>query len=771
MGLEKRLLFIATLLLICEVLWLAADMNIIYISGITKESAVNSRELIGQVEERQFSLKRRYQNSIVWEDTKKDEPLYLFDSVLTLDRSSATLKLHGNTQLKLSENTLVFLEPSSKSGVDQLKIRFSRGDVRSRNPDRDVAVESDTWTVEINKGSEVNLRTKNSKSLEVEVLQGQVKVHGEEKNGVKKSSQEFGTGDVIRMENDTVEHQKLTDAIRWRTPIENLLLLRKYSHTFPATVNLEWQGSTRELSWEDPNGNIENIAIPPGATSHSLALEKGTHHFRLRTEKGTTPILPVEVWQAPVIQTYWPLPRDRFVSGQTVMFSWGLVEDIAEYTLVLRNPSSLANDFQKNQKRNNLVNETIALVGPYDWGVEGQDSLGFQIPSFYFTPVYFLVDPLAPPILRPPEIRRPASQKPPATSGLQKQFLQFIKEIFLSTANAETPEDYQAVFRWEPVKGAAGYVIEIDDESDFKSPLAVDRVKSPEFVWSRFVLGKYFWRVAAEGSAGQMGLFSPVTPVDLTDPKVFDPKPFVKPAPKPVAKKIKEIDLNSIEPEIPKNRQTLLPSQVRMYEEEKAERVRPVRGHFRLNPTFEQTTVEDTGFKSQFRGYYLMSAQAQIDVPWNEVEELSFKFSYRQAQFRPQPTDDFPFQERLNRSQMAASALYGQSQKFQVGLRTSTVQPMTRTGFEAVRFDSKLVYGLVVSFPMTERPWLSQMDIWTLSGSQLWVLGFESVLGYEAKLSRRLTLQYGLALESQFLKASDQREIAIHPKVFLGISW
>ncbi|MGE3975619.1 MAG: hypothetical protein AB7F59_13920 [Bdellovibrionales bacterium] len=769
---EKRLIVSIILILIGEVVWLLADMKIISISGITQESVAVSRQLIGEVEDRHYSLKRRYLNSLVWEDTKKAEPLYLYDSVLTLERSSAVLKLHGNTQLKLSENTLVVLEPSTRDGVDQLKIRFSRGDVRSRNPDKSVAVAALTWTVEIQQGSEVQLRTKDEKQLEVEVVKGQVKVQDEKKSVAK----EYSTGDLVRMNEDQVEHQRLTQEIQWKTPISDLQLVRRYAHHFPIEVRIEWVGSAKELIWENPLGKIESLPLTPEQTNQSLDLIKGLHHFRLKNSQGTTAALPVEIWQAPSIHTFWPLPRDRYTAGQPVMFSWAPVDEVKKYRLVLKDVDRQTTAFEKTYEKQNLSHESVDTNGAFEWMIAGEDSLGFAIPHTYTTPVFFLTNPLAPPVLRTPEIRKPAQKESPRSSSLQ--IWKILREWILPSAHAEKtrenlkdieetsapPADYQAVFQWEVVTGAAHYVIEIDSEPDFKTPITIQKVSKPEFIWSEFSLGKYYWRVAAGGAKGEMGLFSPVTPVDLRDPKVFDQRlqpTVVIATPPPVKKPPKEeVDLNREPP----------PAVVKKVDSE-AEKVRFIKGFVHFVPTGEQTTVQSDSFKAQFRGYYLMSARAQLDIPWNEVEDLSFRFSYRQADFKPQPESEYPFQEKLNRQQVAITALYGQVAAWQYGVKAVTLQTLKRQSFESLVSESTFGYGPSVSLPLATKPWLSQLDLWILLGSQIWSTGVEASLGYETSLSSNIGLQYGGSVELQYSSTSTQKETMILPKVFMGLGW
>lgn len=784
-SVDKKIFFAAFLALIIEGLWLLADMRIINIPGITQIVLSKDRKQIGSVEQRRHTLKRKFLDSIVWEDTTANDPLYYLDSVLTLDQSSATLRLTGDTQLTLSENTLVVLEPTTDQKTDQIRVRFSRGDIRSRNPDKKLAVDTASWTVEVEKGSEISLRTKDSENLELEVHKGKVKVKEES----QATATEFEGGDVIKMHNAEVEHQKIDNTLTWVTPIKNLTLIRKYSHQFPVPVRLEWEGSATTLSWEDPLGKSQKIVLEPGAQSYELVLEKGLHHFRVGEGENTSTALPVEIWKAPEIYTFWPLPRDRFVAGRDIPFSWSEVEDISDYQLNIFNGSVSA--YSKRINNRSTASEAPPIEGDYEWSVEAFDAHGFPIPYYYRSPIYFLKNPLAPPVLQEPEIldnsppplREPANKKKKSSSWLQ---------LLINEAQADVGSNsgYKALFKWEVVKGADHYVIEIDDEPNFKTPLVQKNISDNEFLWSDFKLGNYYWRVAAEGKNGEKGLFSPVTTIDLTNPKVFTPPPtpqepihenpvaeavVEKPSPKEPPP-VKAPKLEKIKPLASEPPKTKAPKKVKEEEPEflSQERFddggRPIRGYFYSTPLFESSKGSGASdITTSFTGLQFMALDSQLDFPIDANDtDVTLQLAYRSGEYKALPEQDFPFQQKIKRGNLRGTLLYGPSREIKYGLRSSTFEIIKRKGFEQVEAQDSIAYGPAFLWPIIEdldfegavmfgsSAFLGEVQIRYMSG--LPIIG-------------SFNIRWGVEMEYRLVSSDVYKETQVLPKVIFGLSW
>jgi len=755
---DKKIFLGAFILLIVEAIWLLADMQVIYIHGISKKAKQAKRQLIGRVEERHHTLKRKNLDSIVWEETNIEDPLYYLDSVLTLEQSSAKLSLVGNTQLTLSENTLVVLEPSENNRVDQLRVRFSRGDIRSRNPDRKVAVDTSTWTVEVEKGSEVSLRTKDSENIELEIHKGKVKVKEES----QETSKEFQSGDVVKMNHTDLQTQKIDDSLSWITPIKDLNLIRKYSHDFPVPVHLSWKGHALSLAWENPEGKSKEIPIEQDSDHIELMLESGLHHFRLNNGGNTSPVLPVEVWRAPQIHTFWPLPRDRYTLGQDVTFSWSQIDDITQYHLNISTSDKTA--FSKNVDHKNTLTEAPKIEGQFEWTVQAYDRLGFPIPHYYRSPIYFIKNPLAPPELEKPEFFQKQELRKPAQKR-DSAFFNFIRFI-IPEAHAADKTGYRALFKWKPVEGASFYVIEIDDEPNFKTPLVQQNTRQPEFIWEDFKLNTYYWRVAAEGKKGEKGLFSPVTPVDLTNPQIFNPPP------EPVVKKMVEKPKLRVEKPKPKEdpaepKTETKAAEIKPPDEEKY--TRPIKGRIFYVPGYEYSLGSGSqNIKTSFTGINLLSADTQFDFPFDEESDITLNLAYRQGVYKGIPEKEYPFQEKLSRDRLQAGAYYGKIADRKLGLQVTSFQTIKRKSYEQVEAEPKIGFGPSVIWPLTPE---LEFQGGVLFGSESFLLDtrIRYVKGFD--IGSSLQMLYGGELEVRAIYSTSYYEYGLLPKILLGVSW
>lgn len=159
--------------LFIEIVWLLMHLEVIP-SPWSNRLSENSQSPAGVIVKTEKDLKRRGMNSLVWENAYQEETLFYHDSVLTLSESTATLRLEENTEIHLAENTLVTIEPLDKNAGSEIRLKFTRGDLRAKNPSGLTKIETDQWTLDLSRGSEVALRQKGDKNFEVEVVKGQL---------------------------------------------------------------------------------------------------------------------------------------------------------------------------------------------------------------------------------------------------------------------------------------------------------------------------------------------------------------------------------------------------------------------------------------------------------------------------------------------------------------------------------------------------------------------------------------------------------------------
>src|SRR4051812_8356011 len=122
---DRRLILFTVLALIAEILLLLGHLNILPIFSSDSKDKIKA----GYVLKTEKDLKKKVADGLMWDSVEKDDSLYFNDSLLTLSESSATLYLYEKTEINLSENTLVTIEPEDKDNSGQIRLKFSKGDL------------------------------------------------------------------------------------------------------------------------------------------------------------------------------------------------------------------------------------------------------------------------------------------------------------------------------------------------------------------------------------------------------------------------------------------------------------------------------------------------------------------------------------------------------------------------------------------------------------------------------------------------------------------
>lgn len=424
-------------------------------------------------------LRRRSADSLVWEKTGEKDTLYYRDSILTLSEGSARLYLKDQTELQLSENTLVTLEEPDDKSTSEIRLRFSRGDLRARNPVARANIVGDDWLVNLERGAEVSLR-KDKDSYEFEVLAGKAFLE------TTQGSEEMTSDKILKLNEDkNIQQIEKSSVLEWKATKP----IRVYSLGDAADVALEWKGNAKNLILNKSGESEKSQAV--SADKAKVNLQLGSYKVRLQGESGLSKALDVEIWKAPRIILKKPLPRDRIKVGDEVEFVWTGEPGVKSYRLSIGDRVEVVND--------NFKSVRFDKESDLEWKVEGLDEDGNVIPASYESKVYFRNEPLQAPRLKTPVIKSSEKEKP------SSKFRWW--NLFLTPAYAASLDE--VVFEWEKVDGAEFYIVEISTEPDFRNLLETQNVKSTSFIWKKFDRKKrYYWRVASGASKRRMGYFS-----------------------------------------------------------------------------------------------------------------------------------------------------------------------------------------------------------------------------------------------------------------------
>lgn len=478
---SKDKLWIALIIiaLVVECVWLLVDLNVISLPFASqKKIGINAIEA-GYVMKAKEDLRRRSADSLVWEKTSEKDTLYYRDSLLTLSEGSARLYLKDQTELQLSENTLVTLEEPDDKSTSEIRLRFSRGDLRARNPVARANIVGDDWLVNLERGAEVSLR-KDKDSYEFEVLAGKAFLE------TNQGRAEMTPEKILKLSEDkNIQQIEKSSVLEWN----NTKAIRVYSLGNEADVALEWKGKAKNLIL---NKSGESEKSQPVSTDNvKVSLQLGSYKVRLQGDSGLSQARDVEIWKAPRIILKKPLPRDRLKVGDEVEFVWTGEPGVKSYRLKV---GDRVEEVTENFKTIKFEKES-----DLEWKVEGLDEDGNVIPASYESKVFLRNEPLQAPRLKTPTIKSSEKEKP------SSQFHWW--SLFLSQAFAAVLDE--VVFEWEKVDGAEFYIVEISNEPDFRNLLDTQNVKATSFIWKKYDRKKrYFWRVASGASNRRMGYFS-----------------------------------------------------------------------------------------------------------------------------------------------------------------------------------------------------------------------------------------------------------------------
>lgn len=282
----------------------------------------NSQSPAGVIVKTEKDLKRRGMNSLVWENAYQEETLFYHDSVLTLSESTATLRLEENTEIHLAENTLVTIEPLDKNAGSEIRLKFTRGDLRAKNPSGLTKIETDQWTLDLSRGSEVALRQKGDKNFEVEVVKGQLDFQTE--NGTTS----FNQNQVVNIENNQVSKtSEIANDIKFQGPAYE----RVYSLSSISQIPVSWQGQAEKIEITAIGDEENSEKIVTSLKSTDLNLAPGRYALRLVDKNKVSEVKEIEIWKAPSLHLLAPAPRDRLRTHEDVTLIWSFIPEAQSY--------------------------------------------------------------------------------------------------------------------------------------------------------------------------------------------------------------------------------------------------------------------------------------------------------------------------------------------------------------------------------------------------------------------------------------------------------
>lgn len=631
---DRRIILSLLAALVVETVLLLWHLGVI---SWHRSSSRGDAAIAGIVLRSENDLRRRGVNSLVWEEAGGDETVYYYDSVLTLSQSTAVLKLAGESEISLSENTLVTIEPRTEAGSGEIRLRFTRGNLSARNPFKPTSIAAPDFSVEVSEGSELSLRQTGEKDFELRMVKGSASVAG--KDGVLSAA----PGKLLRMQDGIGTELELDESLRW----VNAPPARVYSHSALSEVLFQWGGSASQFRLQTSGAPEQVVDLQPAQRSLKMFLGFGDHVAYLREgESSSSEGLGVRVWRAPLLHLLLPLPRNRVRTEEMTFFMWTRVPEASRYEFRLKGArldlreGSVGNGYQK----------VFAEEDDAEWGVWAVDREGFEIPPLYQYPIFIRHAPFEAPLLNAPKLRKPAKDDDRGAS-LMRQIFSWIAPVAYAE---EIAPKMEAVFSWQPVRGADLYVLEISASPDFRAPLVSKKLSRTEFVWRGYDGGEYFWRVAAGSKSGRMGVFSEPAAVAIesgVEIRTVAPKEsgeVVKEQVKATdAAKPSEDSMSREAPKVmdpPEVAKALTPADDLPF----TRVIEPRRTRIFWRGGFGSLVAKEAQqVHADLNGLKYASAAAERDVLVREDRWWTVSAKYSRSKFTPKSTEDYPFQDDL----------------------------------------------------------------------------------------------------------------------------
>ncbi|MBC7741178.1 MAG: FecR domain-containing protein [Bdellovibrionaceae bacterium] len=629
---DRHWIIFILFLLVVEVGWLLIDLQWIHVDYFSKKHSGVGLKEAGFVMKANDDLKRRGANSLIWEGAKEKDILYYKDSILTLAQSNAKLYLNDQTELQLSENTLVTIEEPDDKTKSEIRLRFAKGDFKARNPTNPAVIQGDDWVVNLEKGSEISLR-KDKDSYEFEVISGQAKLQ------TAAGTQSLGDSKIFKLGTDkeikTISKNK---DLQWKDKKP----IRIYVYEEQGQVQLDWQGEPSAVIVQKAGEAEVTQNISSDRSTLQVPLKLGNYKVRLSGTDGFSESKNIEVWRAPRIFLKKPLPRDRIPAGRPVEFVWTSESRIKNYQLVFKSKDSIVPVKKSEPLEDNAFKMQFDNDQDLSWTVEGIDAEGVRVPAFYESPVFIREEPLPAPQLKTPKLFDLDYSERPSGKLLFKKLNMWLK---LFESRAEAKSQYDITFQWEPVPGANKYTIEVSATPDFRNPVLMETVQALEFTWRNVKYQKYFWRVAGTSAKGKLGYFSEALEIKLEDIKKVQ---VAKVSPLIVTPPVADLPAKAVMP-----KEALL---VEAKPEPVAEVMVITKPNsswgFAWMPGYKNVQANGAeNIKLNLSGGVPLGLQLQYQTAQVERHIYQFTLKRSQQEFKPTPASEFALQKSLNLSE------------------------------------------------------------------------------------------------------------------------
>ena len=474
--------------------------SILLFFDFRRRGGIGDNPIIGEITFKERYVHRKIDSSVVWDEVESSAPVANKDTIRTLDYSDAVLTLKDGTKLRLSDNSMIYVDLSEKN----LNINFDYGSISTSREDDSTAestlsIKSGDKTVEIDKGGAVKLSKNEDENVSIQVEKGQAKLT------LKGKEEILETNQTAELRENKIDVKPIRFLLQ--SPPDG-----KYYSTSAETITSEfkWGALDKGISVEvqvASDKSFKNIVKKQSGlrdTSVNLGLPPGVYFWRIG---GKNPVggkweyseirkLTIFGEKAVVITT----PPDGKVFTYTVKLP----------TLALRwTKNELSTSYKVDIATNSDFTSIIKSIDSFE------NYINTDIPSkgtFYIRVTTRPKVPDLSPVV-----------SPVSKFSIEERQIPYPPEIISPVTNATFGLDYvqrsKILFNWRDNREFANYELELSKTADFSTVLVKQNTKD------NFVLpeikddpGDMYWRVRGILPDGRKSDFSRVNSFKIADP-------------------------------------------------------------------------------------------------------------------------------------------------------------------------------------------------------------------------------------------------------------
>ena len=419
-------------------------------------------EQVANVGFRNNEVRRRLFTSIVWNSVKKKDPLFVNDSVLTLDNAEAIIKFNSGAEIELSPNSLIMLEVIK----DTFSVNFIKGNIFTKTTGKKLKLRIKDQVVDL-EDAKASISNK-----DISIIEGKAKI----------GDRELEKGDIGKLiDGKLAEVEKNIFQIVKPLPNQKILSrLKTKKQEFKWKKIKEIKTYDIEIAKDYSFSDI--VFTKKNIKKHRIAtkLNQGVYYFRLITKllshRKISPIQKFSIIFEEPTKIIYPINNKNYkykVEAANIQFQWNASELENKFLLELASDKNFKNIIHKKEQTNKKVSIKLP-AGEYFCRVKSfnpyqEVPLVSDVTKFDVTKIAHLSE---------PELLSPPKNK--------IYFAKLQKNPFL-------------LFSWKAVIGAINYKLLISKDDDFDDDdIVQERVLKNTFVSiSMLPEGKYYWSVQA----------------------------------------------------------------------------------------------------------------------------------------------------------------------------------------------------------------------------------------------------------------------------------